>query len=181
MELLLSEGDGAEEVEEVEVLKHRREGHAMNEERGVRRRDANIVLSGGKMSCPRSFQTTEFDSRTEQTGHHKMGDNMDLADPTMGGMMNFEEKDAFAEADQAAGAGTGNKVHIRVQQRNRKKCVLTIQGLDDDLDLKKICKAMRKNLQCNGAIVQDKEFGDVIQLQGDHRAKVGDFLCKSTF
>ena len=110
-----------------------------------------------------------------------MGDNMDLADPTMGGMMNFEEKDAFAEADQAAGAGTGNKVHIRVQQRNRKKCVLTIQGLDDDLDLKKICKAMRKNLQCNGAIVQDKEFGDVIQLQGDHRAKVGDFLCKSPF
>ena len=111
--------------------------------------------------------------RTQQN----MGDNSDLVDPTMGGMMNFEEKDAFAEADQAAGAGTGNKVHIRVQQRNRRKCVLTIQGLDDDLDLKKICKAMRKNLQCNGAIVKDKEFGDVIQLQGDHRAKVGDFLC----
>jgi hypothetical protein len=54
---------------------------------------------------------------------------------------------------------------------------LTIQGLDDDLDLKKICKALRKNLQCNGAIVKDKEFGDVVQLQGDHRAKVGDFLC----
>lgn len=103
--------------------------------------------------------------------------NEDLADPTMGGMMNFEEKDAFAEADQAAGAGTGNKVHIRVQQRNRRKCVLTIQGLDEDLDLKKICKALRKNLQCNGAIVKDKEFGDVVQLQGDHRTKVGLFLC----
>jgi len=106
-----------------------------------------------------------------------MGDNSDLIDPTMSGMMNFEEKDAFAEADQAAGAGTGNKVHIRVQQRNRRKCVLTIQGLDDDLDLKKICKALRKNLQCNGAIVKDKEFGDVIQLQGDHRSKVAQFLC----
>jgi translation initiation factor 1 len=131
--------------------------------------------------APSIFQTTESTNEQENKPDTKMGDNMDLADPTMGGMMNFEEKDAFAEADQAAGAGTGNKVHIRVQQRNRKKCVLTIQGLDDDLDLKKICKAMRKNLQCNGAIVQDKEFGDVIQLQGDHRAKVGDFLCKSTF
>jgi hypothetical protein len=46
MELLLSGDDGAEEVEEVEVLKHRREGHAMNEERGVRRREANIVGKG---------------------------------------------------------------------------------------------------------------------------------------
>ena len=101
-----------------------------------------------------------------------------LEDPTvsMGGMMNFDQKDAFQEADIAAGSGSGNKVHLRIQQRNRRKCVLTVQGLDDDLDLKKICKALRKNLQCNGAIVKDKEFGDVIQLQGDHRAKVGAFL-----
>ena len=105
-----------------------------------------------------------------------MADNSDLQDPTMGGMMNFEAKDAFQEADIASGSGSGNKVHIRVQQRNRRKCVLTVQGLDDDLDLKKICKALRKNLQCNGAIVKDKEFGDVIQLQGDHRQKVAAFL-----
>jgi hypothetical protein len=70
MELLLSGGDGAEEVEEVEVLKHRREGHAMNEERGVRRREANIVQGqqgqGGEKSvaclamlAPSIFQTTE--------------------------------------------------------------------------------------------------------------------------
>jgi hypothetical protein len=54
MELLLSGGDGAEEVEEVEVLKHRREGHAMNEERGVRRREANIVQGqqGGESLWP---------------------------------------------------------------------------------------------------------------------------------
>ena len=101
-----------------------------------------------------------------------------LEDPTvsMGGMMNFDQKDAFQEADIASGSGSGNKVHLRIQQRNRRKCVLTVQGLDDDLDLKKICKALRKNLQCNGAIVKDKEFGDVIQLQGDHRVKVGAFL-----
>ena len=76
MELLLSEGDGAEEVEEVEVLKHRREGHAMNEERGVRRREANIVCVKAKVVeksvawPPRFFRPPNRLTRTtEQTGH----------------------------------------------------------------------------------------------------------------
>jgi len=100
-----------------------------------------------------------------------MTDNNDLVDP-MNDIINFDE---VAVATKSY-AGTGAKVHLRIQQRNRRKCVLTVQGLDDDLDLKKICKALRKNLQCNGAIIKDKEFGDVIQLQGDHREKVGQFL-----
>ena len=105
-----------------------------------------------------------------------MTDNNNLLDP-MNDIMNFDEKDAFAEADQLTGIGTyGGKVHLRIQQRNRRKCVLTVQGLADDLDLKKICKALRRNLQCNGSIIKDKEFGEVIQLQGDHRTKVGEFL-----
>ena len=82
MELLLSGGDGAEEVEEVEVLKHRREGHAMNEERGVRRREANIVQVKhqgvveksvawpGPGWPPRFFRPPNRLTRTtEQTGH----------------------------------------------------------------------------------------------------------------
>ena len=91
-------------------------------------------------------------------------------------LQNLQTRDAFDEVNKAEGMGTGNKVHIRVQQRNRRKCILTIQGLDDDLDLKKICKALRKNLQCNGAVVKDKEYGDIIQLQGDHRSVVQEFL-----
>eukprot|EP00949_MAST-11_sp_MAST-11-sp1_P001170 g1170.t1 len=91
-------------------------------------------------------------------------------------LLNFDQQDAFEEANAAAQGGSGSKVHVRIQARNRRKCVLTIQGLDDDLDLKKICKYMRRNLQCNGAIVKDDTFGEVIQLQGDHRQAVRDFL-----
>ena len=54
--------------------------------------------------------------------------------------------------------------------------MLSVTGLDDDLDLKKIVKFLKKKLNCNGAVVVDKEFGEVIQLQGDHRADVKDFL-----
>lgn len=71
-----------------------------------------------------------------------------------------------------------DKVHIRVQQRNRRKCILTVTGLADDLDLKRICKALKRNFKCNGAVVKDDEYGEVIQLQGDHRTGVVSFLTE---
>lgn len=84
--------------------------------------------------------------------------------------------DAFAEAYNTNGGRQANKVHLRLHQRNRRKCVLTVNGLAEDLDLKKICKYLKKALKCNGAVVKDDEYGDIIQLQGDHRQKVFDFL-----
>ena len=67
-------------------------------------------------------------------------------------------------------------VNIRKNQRNRRKCVTTIEGLADDLDLKKICKFFKKNFNCNGSIVKDEEYGNIIQLQGDQRENVKNFL-----
>ena len=71
---------------------------------------------------------------------------------------------------------SGDKVHVRVQQRNGRKCITTVQGLADDLDIKRILKALKKNLSCNGAIVKDKEVGEVIQLSGDQRTDIQEFL-----
>lgn len=70
-------------------------------------------------------------------------------------------------------------MHVRIHQRNRKKCILTVNGLAEDLDLKRICKALKKILKCNGAVVRDEEYGDIIQLQGDHRQDVVDFLVSN--
>ena len=61
-----------------------------------------------------------------------------------------------------------NKIHIRIQQIGRRKLTI-IQGLDEDLDHKKIMKAMKKVFNCNGSITVDEEYGEVIQLQGDQR------------
>ena len=63
------------------------------------------------------------------------------------GMQNFDTFDAFEDADEKQGANA-YKVHIRVQQRNGRKCITTVQGLKDDLDAKRICRAMKKNFQC---------------------------------
>merc|ERR1712154_123870 len=70
-----------------------------------------------------------------------------------------------------------SRVHIRVQQRNGRKCVTTVQGLADDLDLKKILKYVKKMFNTNGTVVVHED-GDVIQLQGDKRQEIGKFLTE---
>ena len=67
-------------------------------------------------------------------------------------------------------------IHIRVQQRNGRKCITTVQGLNQDLDMKKIVKAIKKMHSCNGSIVDDEDMGSVLQFQGDQRDAIATFL-----
>jgi translation initiation factor 1 len=50
--------------------------------------------------------------------------------------------------------------------------------LAEDLDVKKIARALKKTFQCNGSILNDDELGEIIQLQGDQRTNVRDFFTK---
>ena len=84
--------------------------------------------------------------------------------------------DAFKDAADEKGGTQGDKVHVRVQQRNGRKCITTVAGLADDLDIKRICKAFKKNFSCNGAVQKDEEDKEVIQLSGDQRTNVKEFL-----
>lgn len=52
----------------------------------------------------------------------------------------------------------------------------TVQGVPQEYDLKKILKVLKKDFACNGNIVKDDDLGEVIQLQGDQRTKVSEFL-----
>ncbi|CAO1635784.1 unnamed protein product [Jaminaea pallidilutea] len=69
-------------------------------------------------------------------------------------------------------------VHIRIQQRNGRKTLTTLQGLPKEYDVKKILKAFKKDFACNGTLVEDPELGEVIQLQGDQRQKIAAFLVE---
>ncbi|EME86792.1 uncharacterized protein MYCFIDRAFT_186871 [Pseudocercospora fijiensis CIRAD86] len=71
---------------------------------------------------------------------------------------NLKSFDPFAEADEDTGGDakqSQNYIHIRIQQRNGRKTLTT---------------------SCNGTIVNDSEMGEVIQLQGDQRKDVQEFL-----
>ncbi|XDG07828.1 hypothetical protein ABKA04_007443 [Annulohypoxylon sp. FPYF3050] len=84
----------------------------------------------------------------------------------------------FAEADEDTGESkqSQNYIHIRIQQRNGRKTLTTVQGLPKKFDQKKILKVIKKKFACNGTIVNDTEMGEVIQLQGDQRKDVQEFL-----
>jgi len=90
---------------------------------------------------------------------------------------NLKVFDPFAEADEEPGdQKAAEYIHIRIQQRNGRKTLTTVQGLPKKFDQKKILKVIKKKFACNGTIVNDIVMGDVIQLQGDQRKDVQEFL-----
>ncbi|KAI0273549.1 eukaryotic translation initiation factor 1 [Gloeopeniophorella convolvens] len=97
-------------------------------------------------------------------------------------VQNLNTFDPFAdEADPLAAntdAGQQNHIHIRIQQRNGRKTLTTLQGLPREYDAKKLLKAFKKEFACNGTLVEDEEAGQVIQLQGDQRTKISTFLVE---
>ena len=62
-----------------------------------------------------------------------------------------EKKKKKDDAEDEINGGNAKLIHIRVQQRNGRKCITTVQGLDSQLDLKKILKAIKKAECCNGS------------------------------
>ena len=69
-------------------------------------------------------------------------------------------------------------IHIQYQRRTTRKGYTTISNLPEDLDLKKISQHMRREWQCSGAVIHSDQFGGVIQLSGDNRKLVQQFLIE---
>ena len=102
--------------------------------------------------------------------------NLSKPDPfkdASGGLNSFND---FDSSDIGTGSGL---IHIRIQQRNGRKTLTTVQGISEQFDKKKLVKAFKKEFACNGTVVDHQEYGEVIQLQGDQRNNVCSFLTKS--
>lgn len=88
-------------------------------------------------------------------------------------ILNFDKKDFTLDGE------TLHSVHVRVQQRNTRKALTTIQGLLLEPDeFKNLLTKMKKKFCCNGTVVQDREHGSILQLQGNHRDAVAQFLVE---
>ena len=144
--------------------------------------------------------------------------------------LSLPRTDPFADEGDPLGStqdvgSQSNYIHIRIQQRNGRKTLTTLQGLPKgsslldlhkptllltscpEYDLKKLLKAFKKvspwlrfyglrahgsaleggarltihhcqEFACNGTLVDDEEAGQVIQLQGDQRLKISQFLVQ---
>ncbi|KAI9350224.1 translation initiation factor SUI1 [Obelidium mucronatum] len=96
----------------------------------------------------------------------------------MSGLQNLIAKDPFADIGDDNELEVQGYIHIRIQQRNGRKTLTTVQGIPQEIDPKKVLKAFKKEFACNGNIVEDEELGECIQLQGDQRTKVLQFLTE---
>ncbi|KAG5647202.1 Protein translation factor SUI1 [Asterophora parasitica] len=99
-------------------------------------------------------------------------------------VQNLNTFDPFADEGDPLGdsqdvGSQADYIHIRIQQRNGRKTLTTLQGLPKQYDSKKILKAFKKEFACNGTLVDDEKMGQVIQLQGDQRAKISTFLTEN--
>nr|XP_002130503.1 eukaryotic translation initiation factor 1-like isoform X1 [Ciona intestinalis]XP_009859724.1 eukaryotic translation initiation factor 1-like isoform X2 [Ciona intestinalis] len=92
-------------------------------------------------------------------------------------VLNLATYDPFADASKGNDTGSqGNVIHIRIQQRNGRKTLTTVQGISDDYDKKRIVRVCKKEFACNGTVVDHSEYGEVLQLQGDQRNNIAGFL-----
>jgi len=103
-------------------------------------------------------------------------------------IINFRSADPFAAdatgsnaldngaSGGAAGQRSSNVIHIRIQQRSGKKTLTTVQGIGEEFDKRRLLRAFKKKFACNGTVVDHQEYGEVIQLQGDQRTNVSQFL-----
>jgi len=95
-------------------------------------------------------------------------------------VQSFGTEDPFAsEEDPLQESSDVDLIHIRIQQRNGRKTLTTLQGLPKSIDSKKLLRAFKKEFACNGTLIVDDKMGEVIQLQGDQRAKINAFLIEN--
>jgi translation initiation factor 1 len=84
------------------------------------------------------------------------------------------------DLEQQIGRNNGNAsgsryIHIRMQKRSGRNYITLLQGLPE-AQCPKALKAMRQQLCCNGTIIVSDQHGHVVQLQGDQRQRVKEFL-----
>jgi translation initiation factor 1 len=53
----------------------------------------------------------------------------------------------------------GGDIHIRIQQRNGRKTLTTVQGIGEEFDKKKLVRAFKKEFACNGTVVEHPGMG----------------------
>lgn len=68
------------------------------------------------------------------------------------------------------------KIKIRVLKARFNKLITTVNGLEDKEKAKELGKMLKKKLACGGTVK-----GNEIELQGEHRKRVKEFLIQQGF
>lgn len=74
-------------------------------------------------------------------------------------------------------AKESQKITVAIEKKKFGKKYTVVKGIDDkDINLKDVVKKLKSELACGGTVKQG-----IIELQGDHKAKVKKFLVEIGF
>lgn len=68
------------------------------------------------------------------------------------------------------------KINIKVVNRKFRKYITTVSGFENEAQAKEIGKELKVHLACGGTVKEN-----AVELQGDHKKKVKQFLVKKGF
>jgi translation initiation factor 1 len=74
-----------------------------------------------------------------------------------------------------------SSIHIRIQQRSGRKSLTLVQGLSMFMGtehIKNLSRTFKTEFACGVTLVNDEQYGPILQLQGDHRSGVRDYLVR---
>lgn len=80
-----------------------------------------------------------------------------------------------SKCDDLLLAGTKHYIYVRIQKRNVRETLTTVQRIANGYNKKKLVKAFKK-LACDGTVIEQPEYGEVIQLPGDQCKNICQFL-----
>ena len=81
------------------------------------------------------------------------------------------EADVFEEI-----AKSEQHIRVSIQTRRYGKKITLVEGFDKHVDVKSVAKRLKEELACGGAVKDG-----IIELQGDHKARVRPILVKLGF
>lgn len=73
-------------------------------------------------------------------------------------------------------AKSSQRINVTTDRKRYGKIVTVVTGFDNEVDVKKIAKALKNELACGGTS-KDR----TIELQGDHRRRIKELLVKLGF
>lgn len=72
-------------------------------------------------------------------------------------------------------AGAEGHIHVRIQQRNDRETLTTVQWVTDGYNKKKLVASLKRKFACTGTVIEHPEQEEVIQLQ-DEQSRTCQFL-----
>lgn len=93
--------------------------------------------------------------------------------------MNLNNKNSIDDFDKC---NDKRHVDVRLDQRNGRKCITTIEGLEetDELKFKDLLSSLKKRFACTGS-AKEEEGKIVIKLTGMQHENVKEYLVKKGF